>query len=76
MATSTVYVEKWSLERLQTLIGKDVTELKPYPSMDPPMVVRWKGRDYRIDGRRRINMLKARGEVGPHDVVVLDIGDV
>lgn len=76
-SASTVYLEKWSLDRLWSLIDqRHITELGPFPADDPPIVVRWKGQDYRIDGRRRINQLKARNEDGPHDVVVLDIGDV
>lgn len=75
--TSTVYLEKWNLDRLWSLIDpKDITELAPYPANDPPIVVRWRCRDYRIDGRRRIIQLKKTNERGPHSVVVLDIGDV
>ena len=76
-AASTVYFEKWSLDRLWSLIDqKDITELEPFQANDPPIVVRWKDRDYRIDGRRRINQLKARNDDGLHHVVVLDIGNV
>ena len=70
----TVYFEEWDLERLWTLIpDTDVTDLEPEHEGDPPIVVRWKGRDYRIDGRRRINQLKRRGENGPHSIIVVDV---
>jgi hypothetical protein len=74
---ASVYLEEWPLARLWSLIPEtDVTEMTPHLTHDPPIVVRWKGRDYRIDGRRRINQLKREGAEGPHSVVILDIGDV
>lgn len=76
-ARSTVYLEKWSLGRLWALIKEtQITDLAPRSENDPPIVVRWKGVDHRIDGRRRINKLKRRGDEGPHSVLIVDIGDV
>ena len=76
-ANSTVYLEDWSLDRLWTLVEeKDITDLPSFPANDPPIVIRWKRRDYRIDGRRRINQLKRDADEGPHSVLVVDIGDV
>ena len=74
---STVYLEEWTLERLWAQIPRgDITDLVPQKTGDPPIIVRWKGQDFRIDGRRRINQLKKESVEGPHTMVILDIGDV
>jgi len=77
-SAATIYLECWGLDRLWSLIpDQDVTpDLPSHPISDPPIIVRWRGRDYRIDGRRRINQLKRSAEEGPHSVVIVDIGDV
>jgi hypothetical protein len=74
---SSVYFEAWTLDRLWAQIPpKDIVDLLPKKIGAPPIIVRWKGRDYRIDGRRRINQLKRDRAEGPHQVLILDIGDV
>jgi hypothetical protein len=35
-------------------------------------VLRWKGRDFLIDGHTRINLWKRAHRHGPHEVVVID----
>ena len=75
-AKATVAAEEWSLERLSALVtGSEATDVPPHSESGPPIVVRWKGRDYRIDGRRRIIRLTARGAPGPHRVLVIDVGE-
>lgn len=69
-----VHLEQWKPARLWALVpDADLTDLEPHMEGDPPIVVRWKGRDYRIDGRRRIIQLKKRGDEGPHNVLVIQI---
>jgi hypothetical protein len=47
-SASTVYLEKWSLDRLWSLIDqKDITELGPFPVDDPPL---WSAGKARITG--------------------------
>jgi hypothetical protein len=71
---ATLSVETWDFEKLWALIpDADVTDQKPKSKVDPLIVVRWQNRDYRIDGRRRINEWKRRGENGPHTVLVIEI---
>jgi hypothetical protein len=74
--SATIYFERWELPRLWALIGPEsVTEKAPHSIEDPPVIVRWCGRDYRLDGRRRINKMQREHKIAPHLVVILDIGD-
>lgn len=70
-----ISLERWDLKRLWSLIGEgDVTEETPHSTGEPPVVVRWEGRDYRIDGRKRINQMHRQRDQGPHPVLIVDIG--
>jgi hypothetical protein len=71
-----IYLEQWTLNRLWSTIKKDndVTELVPHREGDPPIIMRWRGADYRLDGRKRINQLHRRLEQGPHAVLIVDLG--
>jgi hypothetical protein len=69
-----VHLERWSLDRLWTLMTPaDMTEEPPHSEENPPVVVRWGGEDYRIDGRRRIIRLKKREAEGPHAVLIINL---
>lgn len=71
-----VLAEDWPLDRLSLLVAPaEMTALTPYSESGPPIVVRWKGRDFRIDGRRRIISIVRRGAPGPYRVLVVDLQD-
>ena len=72
-----IYFEHWDPGRLSALDGKgEATAGKPPEAGDPPVVVRWRGRDHRIDGRRRIDDQHTQRGSGPREVLILDIGNV
>lgn len=72
-----IYLEHWRLDRVAALLGRDGAAGETVVEAgDPPVVVRWRSQDYLIDGRGRIAGLVKRGEKGPHEMVILDIGNV
>ena len=76
-STAKIYREDdWTLDRISALVpSAHETELEPHSESGPPITIRWKGRYYRIDGRRRIIRIVRRRDPGPHTVLVIDIGD-
>lgn len=71
------YYEHWSVERIAGVPGNAGAIRAPQDSADdPPVVVRWRGQDYRIDGRERGSHPPAQPGVVRHAVLVLDIGNV
>lgn len=72
-----IYLEHWRLDRVAALLGREGAAGEPVvEGGEPPVVVRWHGGDYLIDGRGRIAGLVQRGEKGPHEMLILDIGNV
>jgi hypothetical protein len=64
--------EAWDLDRLWKLIhDTQRTDFPPVAMHHPVVVVRWRGTDYLIDGRRRINRWMREGMEGPHEVLVV-----
>ena len=72
-----IYFEHWTRERLAATMGDAGASSEPgCPPDDPPIVVRWRGGDYRLDGRGPNEGLdKPHGEER-RDVLILDIGNV
>lgn len=71
------YFEQWSAERIAGLPGNGGhVEAPPGETDDPPVVVRWRMRDYRIDGRVGRGQPAAQPGVVRHAVLILDIGNV
>jgi len=61
-----------SLDQLWEFIHeKRKTELHPAATDMAIVLLRWKGEEYLIDGRRRINHWKRQGSLGPHRVLVV-----
>jgi hypothetical protein len=64
--------ESWELDRLWGLIHEtQITDVVPNSTGPAIVVLRWKGVEYLMDGRRRINGWKRNGNLGPHRVLVL-----
>jgi hypothetical protein len=71
---SKVEVELWDRALLWRLILENpslITDKEPAKTSGAIVVVRWAGREYLIDGRRRINHWQRNGVTGPHRVLVI-----
>ena len=63
--------ESWTLAQLTSLLhARQVTADPPYSPTGSVAVIRWKGVDYLLDGRRRINYWKRENSPGPFNVIV------
>lgn len=72
-----IHFEYWKRERLATLGGSDeAIPDAPGDAVGPPVVVRWRGRDYLLEGHRQIDQLDKQGAPGPYEVIILDIGNM
>ena len=68
-----VSAEDRSLSQLWTLIhATQVTQIPPGQVGRAIVVLRHDGREYLMDGRRRINLWKRQGTEGPHRVLVVE----
>lgn len=64
--------ELWDIERLwANLRPEQTTDIEPLSTESEIVAIRWGGRDYVIDGRKRINHWKRGTEVGPHPMLVV-----
>lgn len=67
-----ISTEMWNIEELWRLIHrKHLTRKPPGETEFAIVVLRRDGREYLLDGRRRINQWKRRNAAGPHRVLVL-----
>ena len=71
--SATLTEESWSVDQLAKLnadIQSDPGPVKGNPD-SPIVVVRYKGIDYRLDGRRRIWHWRSSGDTNDHPVLLL-----
>lgn len=72
VAKAAVVEESWDLPKLQGLLHVEQETPTPPNSRDGAIIVlRWNGRDYLIDGRRRINQWVREKTSGPFRVLVI-----
>jgi hypothetical protein len=68
--------ETWELGRAAALLHEtQLTKQPPFSTAGPIAVIRWKGVDYLLDGRKRINHWQRNSELGPFDVIVIGCRD-
>lgn len=70
-STATVQKQFWSIHQLDRTIRKDSVTTGPAMLDVPIVVVRWDGKDYLIDGRRRVNTWVKKGSQKLHDVLLI-----
>ena len=68
-----IAAENWNLGKLWGLLHpSQIVDDDPGLPEGALVVLRWEGRDFLMDGRRRINYWKRKGIEGPHRVLVVD----
>jgi hypothetical protein len=69
-----IRAEEWLLDALWSLLDHPslIVNDEPNRPEGAVVVVRWDGRNFLMDGRRRINYWKRQGIVGPHRVLLID----
>lgn len=73
--SATLSEERWSMDKLAGLnadISSDPGPVKGNPD-SPIVVVRYRGTDYRLDGRRRIWHWCASGDTSDHSVLLVAV---
>lgn len=71
--THRLSAEEWEPERLWQLIRpSQITQDPPRSAQEAVIVARFEGRDYLIDGRRRINFWKREGLPWKRRVLVIE----
>jgi hypothetical protein len=68
--------EKWSLSEMAALLhARHVTDKNPRVLGFPIVVIRWRGTNYLVDGRRRINHFIRTNDASSHDILLLELID-
>jgi len=68
--------EKWNLSQMAALLhAGHVTDKNPRMLGFPIVVIRWRGTDYLLDGRRRINHFIRTSDTSVHDILLLELID-